>query len=270
LPAPTADEATALELRTIVSTAARALAAATGEHPGPVHLNLSFRDPLVPRPRTDDPAPLAETPAQRIVLTRRAGTGPAAPHPVPVDDRTVVVAGDGAGPEAAELAARHGLPLLAEPSSGARHGQTLVPGYPALLRARRLPPPAPARPVVAALRGAEDVEVIVVDPQLDWADVARRARLVVPAPSARSRGPSRRRSGRRICTPGARPPPRRRRRCPAAGSSAPRSPSGRPPARRTCWSSAPRAWCATSSSMQAPPPPGWSRTADGRGSTAPP
>src|SRR5699024_6855178 len=154
LPAPTADEATALELRTIVSTAARALAAATGEHPGPVHLNLSFRDPLVPGPRTDDPAPLAETPAQRIVLTRRAG------------------------PEAAALAVRHGLPLLAEPSAGARHGQTLVPGYPALLRevmadaAHPLRPqraivlghPTLSRPVVGALLGAEDVEVIVVDP----------------------------------------------------------------------------------------------------------
>ena len=202
LPAPTAAEATALELRTAVSTAARALAAATGEHPGPVHLNLSFRDPLVPRPRTDDPGP-EETPAQRIVLTRRAGTGPAAPHPVPVDDRTVVVAGDGAGPEAAELAARHGLPLLAEPSSGARHGTTLVPGYPALLREvmadashplrpRRaivLGHPTLSRPVVGALLGAEDVEVIVADPQLDWADVARRARLVVPAAVGEEQGP---------------------------------------------------------------------------------
>ena len=202
LPAPTAAEATAIELRTAVSTAARALAAATGEHPGPVHLNLSFRDPLVPRPRTDDPGP-EETPAQRIVLTRRAGTGPAAPHPVPVDDRTVVVAGDGAGLEAAELAARHGLPLLAEPSSGARHGTTLVPGYPALLREvmadaghplrpRRaivLGHPTLSRPVVGALLGAEDVEVIVADPQLDWADVARRAQLVVPAAVGEEQGP---------------------------------------------------------------------------------
>src|SRR5699024_11420490 len=46
-----------------------------------------------------------------------------------------------------------------------------------------------SRPVVGALLGAEDVEVIVVDPQLDWADVARRARLVVPAAVGEEQGP---------------------------------------------------------------------------------
>ncbi|ATG51248.1 2-succinyl-5-enolpyruvyl-6-hydroxy-3-cyclohexene-1-carboxylic-acid synthase [Brachybacterium vulturis] len=194
LPAPTARAATPLELRTAVSTAARALAATTGEHPGPVHLNLSFRDPLVPRPTTETAAEPVSTSRQRIVLTRRVGSPPPPPQPVPVDGRTVVVAGDGAGPAAAELAAHHGLPLLAEPSSGARHGETLIPGYPALLREVMAEPghplrpqraivlgrPTLSRPVVGALLGAEDVEVIVVDRQLDWADVARRASLVVP------------------------------------------------------------------------------------------
>ena len=206
LPAPTAAQASPLELRTVVSTAARALAAATAEHPGPVHLNLSFRDPLVPRPQPDDTghddtrpgnATSSTSPPsrERIVLTRR--TRPAAPtaEPVPVDDRTVVVAGDGAGPTAAEFAARHQLPLLAEPSSGALHGVSLVPRYPALLRQVMADPghplrpqraivfghPTLSRPVVGALLGADDVEVIVVDPHLDWPDVARRARLVVPA-----------------------------------------------------------------------------------------
>ena len=205
LPAPTAAQASPLELRTAVSTAARALAAATAEHPGPVHLNLSFRDPLVPRPqpddtrhdatRHDDTAPSISTLSrERIVLTHR--TRPAAPsaEPVPVDDRTVVVAGDGAGPAAAEFAAGHQLPLLAEPSSGALRGASLVPRYPALLREVMADPghplrpqraivfghPTLSRPVVGALLGAEDVEVIVVDPHLDWPDVARRARLVVP------------------------------------------------------------------------------------------
>lgn len=194
LPAPAAGAATALELRTAVSTAARAVAAATAEHPGPAHLNLSFRDPLVPRPSAEH---VADAPAERarIVLTRRARPAAPAPQPVPISDRTVVVAGDGAGPAAAELADRHLLPLLAEPSSGARHGRTLVTGYPALLsevmadpshplrpqRAIVLGHPTLSRPVVAALLGADDVEVIVVDAQLDWPDVARRARLVVPA-----------------------------------------------------------------------------------------
>ena len=201
LPAPAADAASPLELRTAVSTAARALAAATGEHPGPVHLNLSFRDPLVPRPgsggrdavdRAEDAAASAP---ERIVVTRRLPAPAPAPQPVPVDSRTVVVAGDGAGPAAAALADAHALPLLAEPSSGALHAKSLVPRYPALLREVMADPEHPlrphraivlghptlSRPVVGALLGAADVEVIVVDPHPDWPDVARRASLVVPA-----------------------------------------------------------------------------------------
>ena len=201
LPAPAADAASPLELRTAVSTAARALAAATGEHPGPVHLNLSFRDPLVPRPgsggrdavdRAEDAAASAP---ERIVVTRRLPAPAPAPQPVPVDSRTVVVAGDGAGPAAAALADAHALPLLAEPSSGALHAKGLVPRYPALLREVMADPEHPlrphraivlghptlSRPVVGALLGAADVEVVVVDPHPDWPDVARRASLVVPA-----------------------------------------------------------------------------------------
>ncbi|AXK45831.1 2-succinyl-5-enolpyruvyl-6-hydroxy-3-cyclohexene-1-carboxylic-acid synthase [Brachybacterium saurashtrense] len=199
LPAPAAEAASATELRTAVSTAARALAVATGEHPGPVHLNLSFRDPLVPRPLPAEPGP---APA-RIVLTRRTRPAPPTPEPVPVDARTVVVAGDGAGAAAAELAERHHLPLLAEPMSGARHGTTLVPGHPALLRevmaddrhplrpsrALVLGRPTLSRSVVGALLGAEDVEVIVVDPGPDWPDVARRAQRVVPAAVGEETGP---------------------------------------------------------------------------------
>ena len=194
LPAPTAEAASPVELRTAVSTAARALAAATGEHPGPVHLNLSFRDPLVPRAE-DSEQPGRTAAPERIVVTRRVLAPAPAPQPVPVDSRTVVVAGDGAGPAAAALADAHGLPLLAEPSSGALTADGLVPRHPALLREVMADPAHPlrprraivlghptlSRPVVGALLGAADVEVVVVDPHTDWPDVARRASLVVPA-----------------------------------------------------------------------------------------
>ena len=194
LPAPTAEAASPVELRTAVSTVARALAAAAGEHPGPVHLNLSFRDPLVPRAE-DSEQPGRTAAPERIVVTRRVPAPAPAPQPVPVDARTVVVAGDGAGPAAAALADAHGLPLLAEPSSGALMADGLVPRHPALLREVMADPAHPlrprraivlghptlSRPVVGALLGAADVEVVVVDPHPDWPDVARRASLVVPA-----------------------------------------------------------------------------------------
>lgn len=197
LPAPTARQATAVELRTAATTVARAVAAATGPHPGPVHLNLGFRDPLVPDATaagTEGSETAAES-ARPIILTRSARTTAPPSHPVPVSARTVVVAGDSAGPDARAFAERHRLPLLAEPSSGARGGDMLVPGYPALLRDVMADPthdlrperaivfghPTLSRPVLGALLGADDVEVIVVDPTTDWPDAAGRASLVVPA-----------------------------------------------------------------------------------------
>jgi 2-succinyl-5-enolpyruvyl-6-hydroxy-3-cyclohexene-1-carboxylate synthase len=91
--------------------------------PGPVHLNLQFREPLsgdfpeIVAPRLDEPAPTHPQPAHLI-------------EPGP---RTIVVAGDGAGPEAEEVAHAGGWPLVAEVSSGARFGPNLIVAYRALL-----------------------------------------------------------------------------------------------------------------------------------------
>lgn len=209
LPAPSRDRASEVELRTAVTTIARAMAAATGEDPGPVHVNVCLRDPLVPRPEhadieraePDDPAVADAAPgapagaAAPIVLTRRVPAAVPAPVELSVSGRTVLVAGDGAGAAARELAAQFGLPLLAEPSSGARGGEAMIAGYPALLREAMAVPdhslrpdraivlghPTLSRHVVTGLLGADDVDVIVVDPTPRFADAARRARLVVPA-----------------------------------------------------------------------------------------
>ncbi|MDO5661152.1 MAG: 2-succinyl-5-enolpyruvyl-6-hydroxy-3-cyclohexene-1-carboxylic-acid synthase [Brachybacterium sp.] len=197
LPAPTAERATPTELRLLASTVARAIAAATGEDPGPVHLNLGFRDPLVPAtPSADAHDPDSATHSgARIVLTERRAPAPGPPVSVPITTRTVVVAGDGAGDAARALAERHHLPLLAEPASGARAGTSTIPGYPALLREILAAPDHPlrpdrvivhgrptlSRPVVSGLLAAEDIDVVVVSPNPRWSDAARRARLVVPA-----------------------------------------------------------------------------------------
>jgi 2-succinyl-5-enolpyruvyl-6-hydroxy-3-cyclohexene-1-carboxylate synthase len=125
------------------SDAGSALAAAlgeeaAGERPGPAVLNLGFDDPLVP----DDPAPWAGAePAGDGAEGSADGPGPAGESIGPIGEllararsrRTVVVAGDGSGPVARRFAERAGLPLLAEPTSGARGGANLVAAYRLLL-----------------------------------------------------------------------------------------------------------------------------------------
>ncbi|WOO96480.1 2-succinyl-5-enolpyruvyl-6-hydroxy-3-cyclohexene-1-carboxylate synthase [Micrococcus terreus] len=122
--------------------------------PGPVHLNVRFRDPLVPR--EDEVAgseaaglPDAGPVTSSLDLALGGGSGAGAEsaermagrltEELDIDVsglselRTVVVAGHGAGPVAAAFATALGLPLFAEPSSNARFGSNAVGAYPLLL-----------------------------------------------------------------------------------------------------------------------------------------
>jgi len=146
------------------SLACRAWASAAGELgalPGPVHLNLPLRDPLVPGAargagpgnsgeRGPEAGPPPGTPAFADAdwpepLAGRAGGGPwtrvspAAPSAghleLPWSERGVVVCGDGDYDAAplVKLAEQAGWPVLAEPSSGARRGPNALTGYQYLL-----------------------------------------------------------------------------------------------------------------------------------------
>ena len=92
------------------------------------------------------------------------------PHPLPPGPRTVVIAGDDAGPPARVLAERAGWPLLAEPSSGSRTGANPIRTYRLLLgtelggrieRAVVFGHPTLSRPV-SRLLSRPDVEVVSV------------------------------------------------------------------------------------------------------------
>ncbi|WP_448073461.1 2-succinyl-5-enolpyruvyl-6-hydroxy-3-cyclohexene-1-carboxylic-acid synthase [Georgenia yuyongxinii] len=164
----------------------RALAAAQGlrsNDPGPVHLNVALRDPLAPAAVWRPGPPPA---ARRVV----APPAPPAPELLPAGPRTVVVAGDGAGPAARELAEAAAWPLLAEPTSGARAGANAIGPYRLLLaepalggaveRVVVVGHPTLSRPV-STLLGRPDVEVVVVAPGGTWPDVAGTAARVVAA-----------------------------------------------------------------------------------------
>src|SRR5580658_5773142 len=104
---------------------------------GPVHLNLAFREPLVPGDagEPDWPEPLDGRPDGRPWTSfERPGSSPDELE-VPWTERGVVVCGDGDYDAAAlvELAEQAGWPVLAEPSSGARRGPNALSAYQYLL-----------------------------------------------------------------------------------------------------------------------------------------
>ena len=120
--------------------------------PGPVHVNLAFRDPLVPDPQVAAGEPEADELAEQTLAAAAPGGRPAglpwtrvvasAGSVLPEleldwSERGLVLAGDGtADPDSlVRLAAQASWPLLAEPSSGARHGAAALGSYQYLLDA---------------------------------------------------------------------------------------------------------------------------------------
>ncbi|MCV2490432.1 2-succinyl-5-enolpyruvyl-6-hydroxy-3-cyclohexene-1-carboxylic-acid synthase [Geodermatophilus sp. YIM 151500] len=174
------------------SLVAKALVLATGAlsgDPGPVHLNLPLREPLLPG---DDAGPAEPSGPWAGRPGGAPWTEPAAGPAVPGPERdgparTLVVAGDAPpalGHAAAELADARGWPVLAEPSSGAWAGRgalrggALLLGAPGWLAAHRpdrvlvVGRPTLSRPV-AALLADPAVRVETVAPSPRWADAAR-------------------------------------------------------------------------------------------------
>lgn len=169
----------------------RTMAAATGEFsadPGPVHLDVCFRDPLVPdRAWLPGQPPEVSTPARRV-----EPVGPLVEMPA----RSVVVAGDAAGGRARELSEEHGWPLLAEPSSGARSGRTALVDYQGLLSTSLaddiegilvLGHPTLSRPV-SRLLARTDIPITVITDSPRWTDVAGVARPVAAPGQIRTKG----------------------------------------------------------------------------------
>jgi 2-succinyl-5-enolpyruvyl-6-hydroxy-3-cyclohexene-1-carboxylate synthase len=131
--------ATPERVRWMRALACRAVAIATGAtggRPGPVHLNVPLREPLVPAaPLAEDPAP--GRPDGRPWIAFPHGTQVAAPG-LPPARRPLLIVGDLRSPGAAAAlalqAAANGWPLLADPMSGARRGEAAIAHYDLLVR----------------------------------------------------------------------------------------------------------------------------------------
>ncbi|HEU4701513.1 MAG TPA: 2-succinyl-5-enolpyruvyl-6-hydroxy-3-cyclohexene-1-carboxylic-acid synthase [Conexibacter sp.] len=183
-------EATPERMRWMRALACRAVWAALDGRPGPVHLNLPLREPLV----LDEPLPDAD-PCPGRADGRPWVAHPVAPAPaelpkVPVAPapRAVIVAGreerdPALGEAAAAFAAAARYPLLADPLSGARRGPAAIAHYDALLRDERLaaelrpelvlrigdlPTSKPLRTWLAGL----DAEQVALDAEGAWHDPA--------------------------------------------------------------------------------------------------
>lgn len=198
VPAPTGRPGELDDLRAQLT---RAVAAATGArsvHPGPVQVNLAYRDPLVPTAADLEVLGSADQVTGPVVadVWPRETSADAPPEVLALADEpaTVVVAGDQAGDVARQLAEARGWPLLAEVSSGAAAGPALVAAHRLVLSGSTLAAevrqvvvlgrPTVSRPVQVLL--GSGARVVVVAPGAEqWPDAARSAAVVLAAVPSR-------------------------------------------------------------------------------------
>jgi 2-succinyl-5-enolpyruvyl-6-hydroxy-3-cyclohexene-1-carboxylate synthase len=183
------------------SLACRAVATSLGPPAGPVHLNLPFREPLIPTgaPLVDAPGRLegrpwtVSTPATR---TPAAADVARLAELVRSHPRGLLVAGWGADvapATAARFAAAAGWPVLADPISQLRIPPVAISTYEALLRApgfaaAHLPDlvvrvGAPLTSKIATAWQEPSIPQVLVDADGQWLDPARAGseRFVVDA-----------------------------------------------------------------------------------------
>ncbi len=197
--------ATPERLRWLRQLACRAYWTAQDGRPGPVHLNFALREPLVldaPLPAED---PVPGRAGGRPWVTRPRLVAPPAPalldaleHELRERPRAVLVAGraerdPGLGAALADFAARAGIPLLAEPLSGARRGAAALAHYDALLRdpgfaaahapdlVLRVGDLPTSKPLRQWLAGLGDALQLSFDPESAWQDPAAMLGTVLSA-----------------------------------------------------------------------------------------
>ncbi|RME73058.1 MAG: 2-succinyl-5-enolpyruvyl-6-hydroxy-3-cyclohexene-1-carboxylic-acid synthase [Planctomycetota bacterium] len=187
-------ECSAAALRAHRARVCRLVYAAGSPVPGPVQLDLPFRDPLDPRPvpgsvpealLRDDPVAAWGYEGRAFVVERRSDCGDGAAHARALLGRLVrarapvIVAGcaplsPGAIEALATLAERCGVPVLADPCSGLRAtASRCVTSHDALLRSRALA--QRLRPDLVVRFGPPPVSKTL----LQWIERSRPAQLIV-------------------------------------------------------------------------------------------
>ena len=187
--------------RALVGQLSRAVAAAFGAPtgtPGPVQINVAFRDPLTPQSRASGAAGDSQDEAMASFVPRPTRVQPTNVATERWEDVVgaaragLIVAGEGASPLAAQWSRASGFPLLAEPASGAWAGGGVTPYEQAIVSSTLAGEvdtvvvtgrPTLSRPIHALL-ARPDVRVVVVDAHAPWVDISGNASVVVPALAA--------------------------------------------------------------------------------------